>query len=294
MRRLAVATVVWKPLHDAGIPLFVYGTTEASALLDKDSTFVLGDQITPLVGMPIQVAKDNKLKKVTAVVIDVPVATGFYETVGKQQFKDAGLDFSLVKVPPGTADMSPQIAQITRGGPTEVHILGNDSFCIAAFNGLRSANFTGPISIFNSCVSKSFTKAVGSYLKGVSEGTAMALTDPDNKDVARWKAIVATYAAGKIDPARPLGAEMYIVLTVLRQALDGISGDLTAATITAKIKSAPAKPYPMAPGLSVQCNGKAYPLTPASCAKGILVTALDDKGEPTLPYRALGASGTVG
>ncbi|MCL9760001.1 ABC transporter substrate-binding protein [Frankia sp. AiPa1] len=284
---------VWKPLHDARIPVLAFGTTEQSALLDKDSTFVLGDQIAALASLPIEVARESRVKKITAIVIDVPAATGFYETVGKQMFQKAGFDFQLIKVPPGQADMSPQIGQIVRGGSTEVHIIGNDSFCIAALNGLRAANFKGPISILGLCASASLTKSVGSYLKGVNEATTIAIGDSANKDLTQWKAIVGAYAKkNRVDPTDPVGAEMYIVLKALREQLDGITGDITAQTVTAKIRSAPQISFPMAPGIPVRCDGTSFPLTPAVCGRGVLLTKLDADGKHTLPYRALGTSGS--
>ncbi|WP_007511187.1 ABC transporter substrate-binding protein [Pseudofrankia saprophytica] len=280
---------VWKPLHDANIPVFTYGTTETGALLDTTSTFALASQIAGLADLPIGVAKEHNLKKVTAVVIDVPQATGFYEAVGKQTFADAGIDLQLIKVPPGTADMTPQLAGVASGTPTEVHILGNDAFCIAAFDGLRAVNFTGPISVLNQCVTDSSRKSIGSRLKGVSMGSPLALGDDSNKDLNLWKAIAETYGHD-IDLSNSVGATVYLTMMAMYSSLDGITGDLTPAAMVAKIKSAPNKPLPAGGGLTYRCNGKAYALTPAVCVRGTLLTTLDEHGNPTLPYRPTGNS----
>ncbi|WP_154676958.1 hypothetical protein [Parafrankia discariae] len=55
----------------------------------------------------------------------------------------------MVAIPPDQADMTPQMIRIAAGGPTEVHIIGGDAFCISAFEGLRAANFDGPVSVVN-------------------------------------------------------------------------------------------------------------------------------------------------
>ncbi|EFC85299.1 ABC transporter substrate-binding protein [Parafrankia sp. EUN1f] len=286
---IATMAPVWKPLHDAKIPVFTYATTEAEAILDKDSTFVLASQIAGLADVAIGVAKANKIKKVTAVVIDVPQATAFYDAVGKQVFADAGIDLKVVKVPVGTADMSSQMAEIASGGPTEVHIIGNDAFCIAAFNGLRAMSFDGPISVLNQCVSDSSRKAIGSYLEGVSMGSPLAIGDNDNKDLKLWNAIVATYGK-EIDLSNSMGPTIFMTMMALYSALDGITGDVTPESVIAKIKAAGSLPVPASGDLTFRCNGKAYALTPAVCIRGTLLTTLDEDGNPTLPYRATGNS----
>ncbi|MDT3442714.1 MULTISPECIES: ABC transporter substrate-binding protein [unclassified Pseudofrankia] len=280
---------VWKPLHDADIPMFIYGTTEQNALLDKDRTFVMVSPSAGLSDQPISVAKENKLTKVAVVVIDVPQATAFYDAVGKAVFKDAGIDLTVIPVPPGTADMTPQLASI-KTGETEVHVIGNDSFCIAAFQGLRAINFTGPISALYSCITDATRKAVGSYLKGVVLSTPVADGDTGNADIKQWHAIVDTYAKGKIDLSNSMGLTIYMTMMGLREALDGFTGELTPTVIADKLHSMPSKPVPAGPGLNFRCNGKAVPLTPAVCVRGALLTTLDAKGQPTLPYRPAGVS----
>src|SRR5262245_39137105 len=56
---------VWQSLHDAGIPMAIYGTTETAALLDKDRTFVMVSASAGLADLPISVAKEKNLSKVT-------------------------------------------------------------------------------------------------------------------------------------------------------------------------------------------------------------------------------------
>jgi branched-chain amino acid transport system substrate-binding protein len=280
---------VWKPLHDAGIPIVAFAATDASSLLDKDSTFILLNQTTGLIDTPVNIAKENHLKTVTVVVIDVPAATAFYDAVGKQQFAAAGMTLKVVKVPPGQADMTPQTTQIASSGPTEVHIIGNDAFCIAALNGLKAANFTGPITAVNQCITNASRKAVGSYLKGVTVGSPIAVGDSGDRDLRQWEAIAKTYGKN-IDLSNSMGPTIYMTMMALREAVDGISGDITSKAIIKEIHSAPEKPLPAGGGLKFRCNGKASALTPSVCVRGTLLTTLDSAGQPTLPYKLSGAS----
>jgi branched-chain amino acid transport system substrate-binding protein len=279
----------WKPLHDANIPLFGYGNADKDLLSDRSSTFILSGTGSAT-DVPMGLAKEKNLKKVTVVAVDIPVATGYYRDTGAPIFKKAGIDLSVVPVPLGQADMTPEMTRVAGGGPTEVHIVGTDSFCIAAINGLRAASFTGPISIVDQCLTDGLRKAVGSGLKGVTVQSSVALGDDKDPSLRRWKEIISTYAGGKIKESATQAAAVYMTLSALRDALDGISGDVTSASMIQKIKSMPEKTLPAAAGLGFRCNGKADPATPAVCTRGALVTTLDAKGEPTVPYRLVNAT----
>ncbi|MEX5713824.1 ABC transporter substrate-binding protein [Parafrankia sp. FMc6] len=279
---------VWKPLHDARIPIFVYATTEQSVILDRDSTFALADQIAGLAGMPITVATQNHVPKVTVVGIDVPVVTGFYDTVGDQIFGDAGLDLDVVAIPPDQADMTPQMERIAASGPTEIHIIGGDAFCISAFRGLQAANFDGPVSVVNQCVSDTSKTALGDTLEGVYASAPFAIGDHDNPDLRQWEAIVDTYDNNDIDLSNSMSSTIYVTMTALSRALDGLTGNITPTRLIEKIRSAPELPLPAAPGLTFHCDGTANPLVPAACTQGGLMTTLNAQGNPTLPYKPFG------
>ncbi len=75
----------------------------------------------------------------------------------------------------------------------------------------------------------------------------------------------------------------------LQTALEGISGDITPATVTATIKAMPESELPGAAGMKFRCNGKASAQAPAVCVRGGLSTTLDDKGQPT-EFQVLGSS----
>nr|MDT0664653.1 ABC transporter substrate-binding protein [Micromonospora sp. DSM 115978] len=200
---------MWQALHDSGIPVFLYGTTEQAVVLDPDSTFVLADLMAGLGTLPITVAKEYDVAKVTVVAIDVPVVTGFYDAVGEQVFGDAGLDLEVVRIPPDQADMTPQMAQIAAGEPTAIHVIGGDAFCISAFNGLRAVDFTGPVSVVSQCVSDSSRTALGDAFDGVYTSTPFAVGDDDSPDMRLWRAIVETYDVAGIELSNSMGPTIF-------------------------------------------------------------------------------------
>lgn len=136
----SVLESVWGPLHEAKMPVMFYGATGSELLGDTESTFVLRDPLFARVNLPVELAKDEDVKKVMAVVIDVPAALSIYQAIAPPLFEKEGVDLEIVPIPPGTADMTPQMQALADGDTGVVQIAGNDAFCISALNGLRRSD----------------------------------------------------------------------------------------------------------------------------------------------------------
>ncbi|MBL7495906.1 ABC transporter substrate-binding protein [Frankia sp. CNm7] len=280
-----VVVTAWEPLNDAKIPVMLYGSGEPG-LLASQTTFSLGNPTFPVIDLPIQVAKDQGNKKVTAVVIDVPAALHSAQEVAPGLFEKAGIGYELIRIAPGTADMTPQMQQVISNDSDEVFIIGNDSFCISAMNGLKSVGFTGTISSISQCITDATRKAVsGDTLEGITI-SASAPLGTDNPSMLLYKAVAETYGED-IDLSNNDGMIMFMITAGLRASLEGMTGDVTPETITATIKGMKETELPGAGGINFRCNGKADPEHPAVCVLGGLVTTLDDKGQPS-EYKVLG------
>ncbi|MGF7238713.1 MAG: ABC transporter substrate-binding protein, partial [Frankia sp.] len=278
---------IWRPLHAAHVPVMFYSANGAGSLQDSESTFILSDQFFSLVTLPVQVAKDKGAKKVTVIAIDLPVTKGLYQ-VAKPMFDKAGIGLNVVLIPAGTADMTPQMQTLVHSNPGLVQVVGSDSFCISAFNGLRAVGYTGPLAAIAYCVTDATRKAVpGSFLKGMAV-SATAPIGTDEPGIRLFNAVATTYGKN-IDLNQAGAAAMFITFSALHDAVEGIKGDITPATITAAIRAMPEKDLPGATGLRFRCNGKAFPSLPAECVRGGLMTTLDNKGKPTT-YKAVGVS----
>ncbi|MDT3440394.1 MULTISPECIES: ABC transporter substrate-binding protein [unclassified Pseudofrankia] len=280
-----VVEAAWKPLNDAKIPVVSYGSSDPG-LLASPTTFTLGDPEFPVIDLPIQVAKDKGNKKVTAIVIDVPAALHSAQDIAPPLFKKAGIGYELVRVAPGTADMTPQMQQIVSNKSDEVFIIGNDSFCISAMNGLKAVGFTGTISAISQCITDSTRKSVpGATLKGMVV-SATAPLGPDSPSMQLYTKVAETYGKD-IDLSFQDSMIMFMIMSGFQASLDGLTGDVTPATITAAMKAMKETEVPGGAGLKFRCNGKAYPATPAVCVRGGLTTTLDSKGQPA-EYKVLG------
>ena len=285
---LSAPESVWAPLHDARVPVVFPVATGAALLGDSESTFVLTDLIFPYVTLPIQLARETGEDKVTMVVVDVPSAVGVSKVIAPPLFEEAGIGFEAVPIPPATADMTPQMQSLVAGDPGIVHIVGPDAFCISAMNGLRAVGFTGQISTISQCISDATRASVpGDMLEGIVVAASVPV-GTDNPSTRLFEAVSTTYGEG-IDTSRTAAINMFMAVTGLHAALEGISGEITPATVIDTIKGMPEKDLPGATGLRFRCNGKANPATPATCVRGGLVTTLDDKGQPT-EYKAAGVT----
>lgn len=284
----AVNASIWQPLADANIPVMFFGAGDPALLADSESTFTLGDPTFAVLQLPISLAKDKGVDKVTSVVIDVPAALHVQQDVAPKLFEEAGIGYELVTVPPGTADMTPQMQRVVDGDPGVVFVVGNDSFCISAFNALKAVGYDGTISAISQCVTDATRKAVSPDMLDGMVVAALAPVGGTDPSSLLYTAAMETYGHD-VDVNSTGGPGMFIALAGLQTALEGISGDITPETVLAIIKAMPEKELPGAAGLKFRCNGKAHPESPASCVRGGLSTTLDDQGQPT-EYKVLGSS----
>jgi len=277
-----VAESSWRPLHDSGVPVFNYASGNESMASDAASTFEVANPRAALFSLPAGVAKQAKAKKVSAVIIDVPAATSFYKEQAPALFKKQGLDFELITVPAGTADMTPQMQKLVSGNPKgTAFVVGNDAFCIAAFNGLRTAGFKGTTATIVQCVTDATRTAVpGEFLKGMQISSFAPLTNPKDPSIKQYNAILDKYGANGVDRTNTVGAAMFNAMGAFGVALKGLKGDVTPASVISTIKSMPWSVIPGTGGLHFRCNGKADPTQPSVCSNATNAARLDATGTP--------------
>ena len=277
---VANVDAIWNPLHGAGVPTMFFAGAAEGALTDPDTTFTLSDPNTPTALLPISVAEERDEDKVTAVIINVPAALTIYEGDGAQLFADAGIELNLVRVAPGTPDMVPQLQGEVADDPGEVHVLGNDSFCIAAFQALELLGFDGPVSAVTQCISDATREALPpDALEGIVVASASPVGANDETDEL-FRTVMATYG-NDIDTSRAAAHATFTALAGLVVAVQDLTGEVTPETVTAAIKSMPERELPDGAGLTFRCDGRQVAGAPAVCVSGGLVTTLDEDGQPT-------------
>jgi branched-chain amino acid transport system substrate-binding protein len=285
-----VVESVWTPLHDAGVPTMFFAAGDQAVLSDAESTFAVSNPSAGNILMPIDTAQREDVDKVTVIIIDVPAATAGYEGSGAEAFDDAGIELELVRVAPGTADMTQVVGEVVADDPGLVHVLGNDSFCISAFQALQSFAFDGPITTITQCLSDATRQAIpGEFLEGklVSSAAPVGIEDESTE---LYRTVLASFGQGDVDTTRIAGVGTFLVLNGLDVGLDGLEGEVTPESVITTLKGMDEADLPGGGGITIQCDGTAMADLPAVCAAQGLYTTLDAEGLPT-GFEVTGAGG---
>ena len=165
--------------------------------------------------------------------------------------------------------MTPQMQKVVTDNPKgAVFVVGNDTFCIAAFNGLRTAGFKGQVAVVPNCLSDATRTAVpADFLKGIQISATIPLDTPKDPSIKQYFAVLDKFGAKDVDKTRTTGASMFQGITGLDVATQNLKGDATPKTIIAAAKAMPWSVLPASGGLHIRCNGKADPTVPATCTK---------------------------
>ncbi|CAM3212678.1 branched-chain amino acid transport system substrate-binding protein [Williamsia muralis] len=269
---IGVLDSVISVLAPAKIPLIMQ-TAPTQAGLTTPGVFSLFNSLS-LFGGPAEWAKEEGLKKVDQVVIAVPAAQGAAK-IGETLFTNAGLEVNTTAVPPGTADMSPQIASAAEADPDLYHIAGSTDFCTSAIKAIKTVSPQAKVVIIERCISPQSSSAIPGGYDGVKV-SASADLNPDLESVKLFTAVLDKYGDGtKVSSMSNYG---YSPMLGAINALNAAKiADVTPAGVMAAIKSAPPTELPNSDGIMFQCNGKQIAFSPNTCsADGILATADKD------------------
>jgi branched-chain amino acid transport system substrate-binding protein len=290
----AVADAVWEPLHAAGVPTLFFQTSAEDLLSDSETSFTMVNPLATLFGVPIAVAESEGTDKIAFVNIDVPQANASFESgAADAVLGNAGLEYELVKIPPGTADMTSQMQEVAESDAGVVQIIGNDAFCIAAIQGLNAVGYEGQITSISQCITDATREAVpGDQLEGISLTATMAVGATDDPAYQLYQEVMDAYGEDVEDVENALAMGAYTTVASLAAALEGIADDITPEAAAEAIKSMDEADYPGADGLTFQCGGTAFRDQPAVCSNNSLRATLDAEGNPA-SYEPIDSSDIV-
>lgn len=282
----AVAASVWEPLHAAGVPTFWFQAGGEIASDDQSSFTIFNPELT-LLGLPMSVAETEEADKITFVVIDVPQALETLEDVDPIM-EEAGLDYEIVAIPPGTADMTPQMQEVVDSGTGVVQVVGNDAFCVAAFNGLNVVGYEGAVTSITQCITDATREGVaGDVLEGIFVTSTISLGADDDPSFQLYEAVIEAFGQDIEDVNNATSMGGYVAMSSLLTSLEEIADPITVESVIETIKSMPEAEVPGGGGMTFQCGGSAAPEIPAVCTNQSLRTQLDPDGQPTA-YEVVG------
>ncbi len=271
---------IWETLHDAGIPTFFTQANSPDMEADATTSFMVFNPAATFFGLPIAVAEAENTTKIGFVVIDVPQAVEIIEQ-NDDLLTNAGIDYDVVRVPIGTADMTSQMQQVKNSGAGVVQVIGNDAFCIAAFQGLAAVAYEGAISAISQCFTDATREAMPTGLEGINVLSSLAVGDTSDPTYQMYQAIMTAYGQDVVDVDNLVAMGGYAAVAALGTALQDLTGEVTVDTVVAAIKAMPESVYPGGAGMTYRCGGSAVPTSPAICTNQWLRTELDAAGNPT-------------
>ncbi len=270
------AGAIYQGIKDAGVPYLQYGALDQGILAGPPaSVFVLTNSIATAIAGPAGIAADAGVKKAGILVIDVPSASGAAKQAAPIFYKNAGVTPDIIVVPPGQADMTPQVQAGISNGDGAFALFGSAPFCTSAIKALTTVGFKGPITAIEQCVDSTSAKATNGGYKGVN---VLSSRNSTNKEYAQYLAVMKKYAKG-VDTGGVAPGGYASVLALVR-ALPNLTGDVTAQTISAGLAAAPPTPLPLGGGITFQCDGKQVSLAPPICTTQVLKAKYTAKAIP--------------
>jgi branched-chain amino acid transport system substrate-binding protein len=259
----------------AAMPYFIAVGGGQTTLLQPNS-YALSNSVGGLLGQPVYIAKEKGVSKVAVLVIDAPIATTPFTSLGGIVKANSGVELEVVAVPPGTADMTPFVQSAVKSGAGQIHLVGDEAFCTPIFKAIASLGVDLPITALSNCVSEDGAEQVpGGYPE--ADVLVTANRDPESEDYKVFQAVLDKYG---VDDDKEDGVTAYWAILSLQRALDGMTGEISRETIIDRLNTM-SEPVviPMMNGKTFQCGTKPMPITPNVCSGGILSAALKSDGD---------------
>jgi branched-chain amino acid transport system substrate-binding protein len=111
--------------------------------------------------------------------------------------------------------------------------------------------------------------------------SSVAIGATDDPTYQLYQAVIGAYGPDVRDPDNINAMGAYTVMSALATSLEGISGDITPASVIQTIKAMPEKDLPGGGGTTFRCGGSAMASYPAVCTNQWLRATLDAEGQPS-------------
>jgi branched-chain amino acid transport system substrate-binding protein len=183
----------------------------------------------------------------------------------------------VVTVPPGTADMTPQIQAELAKNPGQFAVIGDSSFCTSALKAIKTVGFKGSIVINPECIGENTGASIPGGYSGVVVTTWNTSSDHSTKDYKVYSAILDKYAKGSSKGGVAPGG--YMAIRSFADAMAKATGAIDAASVTSTFSAMPSPiPFVMGGGTTFQCGSKPVAVAPNICAPDVLQGKLDKQG----------------
>ncbi|HKY16119.1 MAG TPA: ABC transporter substrate-binding protein [Microthrixaceae bacterium] len=262
----------------AGIS-YVTGSGNSTEELTAANAFALTGGFPGTLGAFAKHAQQEGVKKFANIVIDVPSATQAAEALGGLVFGNAGVEYEVVTAAPGTPDLTPQLQSAVDGGADAIAVTGDVTFCTSFLQAYETLALDVTKYVIATCLDETIIDSLGDVLAGSLLATNVAA---EGGDAELYAAMLGKYAGDddiNPDPIASAGvvAGVGAVLNFVR-GMDGLTGDVSAATVLAQMKAAKDVPLFLGGGQTYTCDGTAIPLLANVCSAGFQMGTLTAEG----------------
>jgi branched-chain amino acid transport system substrate-binding protein len=255
----------------SGIPIISTAPASAEETTGKLSFSLTGGALAFVAGLGKWMT-DQHYKSSVLFAQSAPGGASLY-SLATSFLKRHGIANKVILVPPGTPDITPQMASAVAGKPDFLWMLGDAGLCLAFMQAYRASGSSAHAGLIGQCTGKQVASAVS--LDGAVE-PAYSVPTGSNTEAQLYRAVLDAYAPGT-DPNGLAYVGYTDALGVVR-ALRGLSGPITAKTVTAGMRAAKNIVLPVADGVTFTCDGKQVPPLPAPCSDTVFIARLNNAG----------------
>lgn len=256
----------------AGIP-YVTALGGSQEEITSDNSFVLTAGSNTSQAMA-NYAKEQGWKTVVAYTIDSPAATGSLENMGAPRFRNAGIDFEIIRIPFGSPDATPQVSAGLDNDPDGVLVYGESTVCTSVLKALNTLGSTAQAISPQTCAAPEVVEAVGNG--GVEDMKIFSSADTvsDNPESVLFRAVMEKYTPET--PTQGFAVAGYQGVLGLVRATAELTGDVTPTTVGDAIRAAQAVELPAGDGITFTCDGSAVPDLKSLCGNTMIVLTMKD------------------
>lgn len=262
----------------AGIA-YVTGSGNSAEELTAPNAFALTGGYPGTLGAFAAHAQQEGFTNFAMITIDVPSATQAAEAIGGLVFGNAGVEYQVITAAPGTPDLTPQVQSAIDAGADAIGVTGDVTFCTSFLQAYQTLGLDIAKYVIGPCVDQTVIESLGDVLEG---SFLASITSDEGDDSEIYAAILDRYAGDEdIDPSpivsAGVSAGVGAVLDLVR-AMEGLTGEVTAATVLAQMDAASDVPLFLGGGTTFTCDGTAIPLLANVCSAGFQMGTLTAEG----------------
>src|ERR1700722_1477725 len=250
----------------AGIP-YITISGASTAELTSPGAYAIEGGFPAYLGAMALSAKQHNIKKVSFLVDNVPAAIQGAQALGGLVYKAAGIDYTVIPVNAGTADLSPQMQSAVSGGAQAIGMVGDVTLCSSFLQAYNTLGLKLPRYVLSTCQDPSILNSP-TLDKALAGSIVATTTHPSKADLANYAAIIKKYLPKVSTNPNVSSTQASGVAPVLALAavMKGSTEPVTAAGIKTQTETAKTVVIPLSGGLTFTCNGTAIPLLKSVCS----------------------------